>query len=404
MQPSRKAEMCPAQQPQDARVATIFDVSHEISQLPVSAALPRIAAQIGVAPMQIAMEFARLSFGPGKVSLEDYIKYRLFDDAFLDGADKRAFVGQRRNLELINEANYRSDWFGLLSNKVASASYLAAYGLPTIPMRAIFAPGLKAKTPNLLRSREELRAFLLAPQSYPLFGKPAESVQSLGALALSGCDPKTEEVIDLSGRSQSVELVLDDIEKHYRAGYVFQELLQSHRDLLSVIGPRLATVRVITLRTEDGAKVFRCGWKIPANGNIADNFWRSGNLLAGIDVETGRVRRVTSGTGFELRNITLHPDTAANLIGVAIPEWDRMKEIAIEGAKLLHHVGMVGWDMAATDQGPIIVEANSGSDFMLVQLAERRGVLDDEFQEFLARRKRDAVAHQKRMKEDYLKL
>jgi hypothetical protein len=404
MQLSRMPNDPPAQKSKEASAASSFDVSHERPQLPISAALPRIAAQTGLAPMQIAMEFARLSFGPGRVSLEDYVKYRLFDDSFLNGADKRAFVGQRRNMELMVEINYRFDWLGLLSDKIASASYFGAYGLPIAPVRAIFAPGFATGAPNLLRSRDELRAFLMSAESYPLFGKPAESVQSLGALALSGCDLKSGEVIDLLGARQSVEVLLNDIEAHYSAGYVFQELLQSHRALLPIMGPRIGTVRVVTINTDGGAKVFRAGWKLPANGNIADNFWRSGNLLAGVDLETGCIKRVTSGTGFELRDVTLHPDTAADLIGVGIPDWARMKEIAIEGARLLRHLGMVGWDMAVTDNGPLIVEANNAPDFTLVQLADRRGVLDAEFQEFLARQKREAAGHLKQNKENYLKL
>ncbi len=403
MQPNRKPD-APAGQHKENHAPSSFDVSHEHSELSISAALPRIAAEIGVAPMQIAMEFARLSFGAGKLSLEDYVKYRLFDDKFLKGADKRAFVGQRRNIELMAEINHRVDWLGLLSNKITSASYFAAYGLPVVPIRAIFAPGFSTNAPNLLRSRDELRAFLLTPESYPLFGKPVESVQSLGALALSGCNPKTGEVIDLSGEKQSVDVVINDIETHYSSGYVFQELLQSQRNLVPMIGPRLATVRVVTLLTDNGAKVFRAGWKIPANGNIADNFWRSGNLLAGVDLETGCIERVTSGTGFELRDVTHHPDTAAKLAGVAIPEWSRMKEVAVEGANLLRHFGMIGWDMAPTDRGPVIVEANSAPDFTLVQLADRRGVLDAEFHELMARQKREAAARQKQLKEDFLKL
>src|SRR3546814_6489185 len=37
--------------------------------------------------------------------------------------------------------------------------------------------------------------------------------------------------------------------------------------------------------------------KIPAGANIADNFWRAGNMLANIDPEHGTILRVLRGTG-----------------------------------------------------------------------------------------------------------
>jgi hypothetical protein len=397
---SRRAE----QPSQEAKAPSTFDVSHAHSRLPIASTLLRIADEAGVPPLQIAGDYARLAFGPGKLSLDDYVNYRLFDEEFVDGADKRAFIGRRCNRDYIVEINYRHDWLGLLSNKIASASYLAAYGLPTIPVMAVFAPGFAMQGRNLLRSRQELRAFLLSREVYPLFGKPVESLQSLGSIALFGCDPRTGEVIDAVGKIISVETLLDDIESHYSAGYVFQELLSPHRDLTAAIGERVATVRIVTIATANGPKVFRAAWKLPAGGNTADNYWRPGNLLAGVDLETGRVRQVCSGTGFELRNVTHHPDTGANLIGLTIPNWSDLKAAAIEGAKLLRHFALVGWDIASTDKGAIIVEANESADMMLSQIADRRGVLDADFLDLVERQKREAARRLKRMKAEISKL
>jgi hypothetical protein len=47
-------------------------------------------------------------------------------------------------------------------------------------------------------------------------------------------------------------------------------------------------------------------------------------------------------------------------------------------------VPLIGWDMAATEDGAVIVEPNFTPDFDLAQLADRRGILDDQFKAFLA--------------------
>jgi hypothetical protein len=379
--------------------ATSFDTAHAKAGGAMAENMQRAAAQAGVPPMQLMREYSRLAFGPGKVSFDDYVKYRLFDDAWLAGADKSKFVGARRNRELVIAINYRHDWHGLLTNKVASQSYLAAYGLPTIAPLAIYAPGMTIASDRLLLSRQQLRDFLLRPENFPLFGKPVESFQSLGALALIGCDPERAELVGVGGKRLKVDTTLDDIEKFYAAGYLFQKMVLPHRDLVPSIGERLATVRIVTISTPNGPKVFRAGWKIPAAGNVADNFWRAGNLLAGLDFETGRIQRVTSGIGFETKDVTRHPDTGAELIGLAVPDWKRMKATAVEGAKVLRHFGIIGWDMAATDDGPMIVEANETPDFGLVQIADRRGILCKEFDDLLAAQQAADAANEKLIKE-----
>lgn len=379
--------------------AASFDTAHERAQVPMAESLQRAAAMTGASPMQLTREYSRLAFGPGKVTFEDYVKYRLFDDAWLAGADKADFVGARRNRDLVVEINYRHDWHGLLTNKLASQSYLAAYGLPTIAPLAIYAPGMTIPSDRLLPSREALRGFLLDARHYPIFGKPVESFQSLGALALLGCDAANGELIAVGDKRLKVDEALDDIERHYAAGYLFQKMVKPHRDLIPIIGERLATVRVLTITTPEGPKAFRAGWKIPAGGNVADNFWRAGNMLAGLDFETGRVLRATTGVGFEMKDVTRHPDTGAELIGLQVPDWEKMKAVAVEGAKVLRHFGIVGWDIAPTDDGPVIVEANETPDFSLVQIADRRGILCKEFNDLLARQQAADAAYVKQMKE-----
>ncbi len=362
------------QKPEQAAPAATFDTAHEGPQITMAESMQRAASQTGAPPMQLMREYSRLAFGPGKLSFEDYIKYRLFDDAWLAGAEKENFIGARRNRDLVVEINYRHDWHGLLTNKVVSQSYLAAHGLPTIAPVKIFAPRLSIDSDKLLRSRAELKAFLLDLAPYPIFAKPVESFQSLGALALLGADAARGELISVGDKRLDIETTIDEIEKHYSAGYVFQKMLRAHRDLVPSIGERLATVRILTIATPDGPIAFRAGWKLPAGGSIADNYWRPGNMLAGLDFRSGRIQRVTTGVGFEMKDVLRHPDSGAELIGLAVPDWEQMKATVVEGAKVLRHFGIIGWDIAATDEGPVIVEANETPDFSLVQIADRRGL------------------------------
>ncbi|MGP0059763.1 MAG: sugar-transfer associated ATP-grasp domain-containing protein [Beijerinckiaceae bacterium] len=387
--------------PPAAPTVTVARVQQDLGPMAV---FQRIAAAYGISPLQLARDYASLAFGPGRVSFNDYVRLRLFDRVHWDGCDLRTVVGQRCNRELVVVINYRHDWFGLVTDKIASTSYLAAFGLPTIPIDAIFAPRLTRATPQCLRTREDLRNFLLRDEVYPLFGKPTEGFQSLGSIALRRPHRPSGELEKIGGGRVGLETFLDDITQHYSSGYIFQPFVAPHPKAAALHGERLATARIVTLLEDGEPRIFRAAWKIPSGENLADNYWRSGNLLAKIDVDTGKIGRVISGTGFEAACKTHHPDSGAPFEGASLPQWDEMKAVALEAARVMHHMPMLGWDMGPTSAGPVIVEMNETPDFFLNQFADARGVLEPDFVRFIAAQKRAAKDFEMRMKSDIAKL
>jgi len=366
--------------------------------------MAQIRKASGLSPTAIASTFARLARGPGKLSFQDFIRLRLFDRAISAATPASEFVGQRRNRDICVTANYRHDWFGLMSDKVALSAYLASYGLPTIPIAAIYAPELGSGAPPVLSNREALVSFLTTTGNFPLFGKPVEGFQSLGSIALRRWQPAERELETMDGRRIPLKQIVAEIEAHYRSGYVFQPLKSPHPNIGELCGPRLASARILTVLTESGPKVIRACWKIPAGGNMADNYWRPGNLLAQIDLDSGRVLRVTSGAGLEMNLHERHPDTGTQLTGFEIPGWHELKQLALKGARLMRHMPLIGWDIAPAESGPIIVEMNETPDFFLVQFADRRGILDAEFRAFMDFQAKNAAAHARETKAAIAKL
>jgi hypothetical protein len=199
----------------------------------------------------------------------------------------------------------------------------------------------------------------------------------------------------MDGRMVPLEDFIENITRHYSDGYVFQMFGVPHPGVRAICGERIATVRMVTIMIDGEPRLFRACWKIPAGGNMADNFWRPGNLLAKIDLDRGKVVRAFSGAGLELVEHERHPDTGAQLAGCDVPLWPEMIRIALEGARLMQHVAMIGWDVAALEGGPIIVEMNERPDLFLNQFADGRGVLDEEFNGFLAQQKHNRAAREK---------
>jgi Sugar-transfer associated ATP-grasp len=381
-----------------------INVAKPDSEVPLDVALRKINETTGKGYFEIMQEFIGLAFGPGRISFRDYLRLRLFDDKFYDGVAKKSVIGQRRNRDISVAVNYRIDWYGLLENKVASISYLGAYGLPVIPYAAIYSEILDFKSPIVARNRKELRDLLTDESQYPLFGKPTEAFQSLGSIALTRYIASEDKIERTDGVAIPLDEFLNDISSHYSNGYLFQKLVYPHRTIRALCGDRLATARIATIATEAGPKVFRACLKIPAGSNSADNYWRPGNLLAQVDLTEGRITRVTTGAGIDLTEITHHPDSGKELIGAIIPNWNAMLAATLAGARLMQHVPMIGWDIASVDAGAVIVEMNEAPDFFLHQLADRRGALEPEFQAFIDFQERNAKEHERRMRKNINKL
>ena len=135
---------------------------------------------------------------------------------------------------------------------------------------------------------------------------------------------------------------------------------------------------------EDGVpEIIQTVWKIPAAGNIADNFWRPGNVIAAIEADSGAVSRIVQGTGPDQAVLTAHPDTGQTLQGLVLPHWQRIKALCLEQAMVFAELRYQSWDIAICAEGPVVVEVNTGAAFSLSQIALGEGFLTDRFRRFL---------------------
>ncbi len=245
-------------------------------------------------------------------------------------------------------------------------------------------PAHRLRRARCIRAKS-LRAFLTGPAPYPLFGKPIDGTQSLGTAGFVRYDGQAGALIGHDGRATPLDAYIDDIVAHYGTGYLFQRHVSPHPDTRAICGDRLSTVRVLTLHKPDGPVVLRACEKIPGGGNVADNFWREGNLLARIDRESGQRTGAISGHGLRLREHGHHPDNDAAIAGTAVPNWPQVRALALEGARLIQDLPLIGWDIAPTEDGAVIVEVNCSPDLLMPQMADCRGILDAEMRAALER-------------------
>jgi hypothetical protein len=115
--------------------------------------------------------------------------------------------------------------------------------------------------------------------------------------------------------------------------------------------------------------------------NIADAFWRDGNIACAVDVATGRLTTVARRDEHEIVYLDDHP-ASPGLKGLVLPWWDELRAINERAARLFAPIRYQSTDIAITEDGPVIVEINYGSGFGLPQQAAGRGLLTPEVRQF----------------------
>ncbi|HEY1751855.1 MAG TPA: hypothetical protein VGG29_11355 [Caulobacteraceae bacterium] len=324
----------------------------------VLSAFARMSDAVGAPIPRLVADFAALALGPGRVAFADYERLRLYDTAFWSKAYRREVVGAARGRELVRAANFRRDCQALAADRLAAGAYLAAHGLPTAPALAIYRAGLAAPGEALLRSRGELRQFLQAHAGAPLTVRPAEGAASRTLFA-DGRDPAAQ-----------IDRLVDEVGDAPGLSWLIQPWLTPHPAIARRTGGRAAPVQLVTLAGEAGARLFRALWRLGGRDD----------LVASLDLRSGEA-------------LTLFPAKAPDRAqpapaGLAVPDWARLKAAACEGARLFGQFGLLGWEIAPTDAGPVIAAVDPAPDLDLWQLADRCGVLDPELQGFLAARRR----------------
>jgi hypothetical protein len=341
----------------------------------------REAFETGKSLTGLVRDVARLGWGPGKLQPSEYFLYRLYDDERFPADAKKTFLGTDRLAQLLHALDM--PWPKIANDKPTLTALLRGHDLPIPDTQAMRHKDRTFPGAMTLKSKSDVERFLREQADYPLFGKPTNKMCSLGVANIERFDRDSDSIVTHSGRHVKVGEFADEVEKYAEGGYLFQSRLSPHPDIVSVVGDQIGTVRMFILADDDGPVLLRAAWKIPSGESVADNFWRSGNMLGGLDVETGRVIRVLRRTASGTQVVDTHPKTGASFQGLVFPHWDQMRDVVMRGAAAVPSCHFQGWDVALTDRGPVLVELEGdGGDPIMEQLCFDSGLLQGRYLSF----------------------
>lgn len=337
-----------------------------------------LAVEAGKPRMRQLYEIFRLSRMTGQLQGHEYYYFQLYDDSQFSFEDKTRFASERFGNHLITCTN-DVDWHYLSTDKFKSYCYLDAQSFPIPETQAImYEREREFEDVPKLESIADVKRFFESEARFPLYAKPVFGIGSIGNFLIRGYENGMVRFHDDS------ELSLEDFYRQVepKHAYMLQTLLTPQTDLIDV-SPLISTVRLVVMYQNGQPQIIHSLWKIPSAANIADNFWRKGNMLANLDSETGRINRFIRGTGPWLENLNEHPESGIQMMDYQVPHWPEIVDMCIEGAKSFSPLRFQSWDIGLAKDGPVVVEVNSGSALGLAQLAQGRGFLTDEFLLFL---------------------
>ncbi len=135
---------------------------------------------------------------------------------------------------------------------------------------------------------------------------------------------------------------------------LLEEPLSQHTKLKRLYPDAVNTIRVITLNIKGNVKVVAAYLRTGRSG-VVDNF-NSGGLVVPVDEDRGEVIYPAISKSGEVFDI--HPITSVAIKGFRVPLWDEVLSLAKIAGEVVPQVGLVGWDIAVTDSGAVLVEGN----------------------------------------------
>ncbi len=244
--------------------------------------------------------------------------------------------------ELIDKSGPRSN----LKDKVAFTEQLLKNGLPGIPIVASFDAG--KSTPADIASaalRQDLFTKLRA----------AKGAQGAGLIKYLGDDRYR-----YGGREFDRAALLAQLaEQSKRASLIVLPYLTNHPDIAGYALETLMAVRTFSMLNEQGEPevVFAM---LRVLGKLEPSWHSRIEWAAPINLETGALGLMTGDVpeAFTARH-THHPVTGKPVEGVILPFWPQVKATALAAHRTLTMDRLlIGWDIAVTPTGPLILEGN----------------------------------------------
>lgn len=169
-----------------------------------------------------------------------------------------------------------------------------------------------------------------------------------------------------------------------RGVLVVQPRIAAHPALRDLAMSALPTVRIVTLLDERGRpEVVSATFRCPTDPAAHIDNMKAGGLIAAVALPTGELGVACRGYGGG--DHTHHPATGAAIAGRRLPDWEAARALVTRAhAQAFDDYVLIGWDVALTPEGPLLIEGNGKPGVLMPQRAARAGLAQGRYGALLA--------------------
>lgn len=134
---------------------------------------------------------------------------------------------------------------------------------------------------------------------------------------------------------------------------LIEECIKQHPDMDKLYDKSVNTLRMFTFY-HDGQAYFLQAILKMGNGGVVDNFSSGGMYTYVNDDGVVFVEAIDQADNIFYE----HPISHEKIVGFKVPMFKEAIEMVKEAAKVVPEIGYVGWDVAISENGPVLVEGN----------------------------------------------
>ena len=281
-----------------------------------------------------------------------YMDYALFEMYRMNGRQRATVLTRGKNNRYVAALNNRAGWSYFESKVIFLKTFSNYAGRRWIDLTSC---GFEAFRDFAL----ELRRFIAKPPD----GTHGDKVERIAVSRPDDSDGETD-----------LEALFQRLTENGQT--LCEEIIRQHKDLSAIYPESVNTIRAVTILSRGEAHVVTASLRIGNAGRVVDNF-NNGGMVVPVDVKTGEISVPAADKAGQVYHT--HPVTGAPIVGARIPLWTECLALVREAAQVIPMIRYVGWDIAVTPDGPILVEGNQfpGHDIygLPAQTPDQTGVL-----------------------------
>ena len=139
----------------------------------------------------------------------------------------------------------------------------------------------------------------------------------------------------------------------FKKQLLVEQCIKQHPDMNKLYNKSVKTLRMFTFYKDGQAYFLQAILKV-GNGGVVDNF-SSGGMYTYVDDEGTVYAEAIDQMDNKYYK---HPISNETIVGFKVPMFKEAVGMVKEAAKVVPEMGYIGWDVAISEDGPVLVEGN----------------------------------------------